>query len=253
MEKKQHACSTGHSFKYWVATLLILTGSLLLARNMGWIDHTVYSLLISWQMLLIVIGLFNLTHRHWFTGTLLIVVGGCFLAPMLDLPWFPVNMSQLLWPAVLIIIGVSFLGKSQCKSKHWNWNWDGKQKNGTGDFGHTNSQSSDGYVRVDNAFGSVRQVVLDEQFKGASIQTRFGGTIVDLRRTEIAEGETYIDIDCSFGGIELFIPSHWKVDMVCDVFMGGCEDKRLHHPNPDQTRVLVLRGHVSLSGVEIKS
>lgn len=244
MENKQHSCSMAQSGKYWVAAALIITGSLLFLRNVGWIDWYVYNLIISWQMLIIVIGLFNLKHRHWFTGTVLIAVGACFLAPKLGIPWFPVHMSQLIWPAVLIILGLTFLNKSQHKTN---------PRNQTEEFSRNDYQSADGYVRVDNAFGSVRQVVLDELFKGAFIQTRFGGTIVDLRRTEIAEGETYIDIDCSFGGIEIFIPSHWKVDMVCDVMMGGCEDKRMHHPNPDQNRVLVLRGHISLSGVEIKS
>lgn len=244
MEKNQPSQSTGHSAKYWAATLFILSGSLLLARNLGWIDHSIFSILVSWQMLLIVIGVYQLTIRHWVGGLTLMLVGVCFLAPKLYMPWISIDTWQLLWPAGLIIAGIACLGKFSCKST---------PKNRTDRFERNDYTSAEGYVRVDNLFGSTRQVVLDEVFKGATIHNRFGGTIIDLRRTTIPEGNTYIDIDSTFGGLELYVPSHWKIEMVCDVFMGGCEDKRSHHPNIDMTRTLVLRGDVSFSGVEVKS
>lgn len=43
-------------------------------------------------------------------------------------------------------------------------------------------------------------MVLDEVFKGATIRNTFGGTVLDLRRTNISEGETYIEVECNFGG-----------------------------------------------------
>lgn len=244
MEKKQHSCSSGSSFKYWAATILILSGSLLLGRNLGWVSYELFSIVISWQMLLIVIGIYQMSTRHWFGGLILSLIGLCFMAPMLNLSWLPINMSQLLWPAALIITGVACLGKFSCRSKH---------RKRREEFGKNEYTSTDGYVRVDNVFGSTHQVVLDEVFKGASIHNRFGGTVLDLRRTNIPEGDTFIDLDCTFGGIELYVPTHWKVDTVCDVFMGGCDDKRAHHPNIDMERKLILRGDISFSGVEIKS
>lgn len=79
-----------------------------------------------------------------------------------------------------------------------------------------------------------------------------GGTVLDLRRTNIEQGETYIDVECVFGGVEIYVPLDWRVDLQANVFLGGCEDKRVPGVNIDQSRSLVVIGNVSFGGVEIK-
>ena len=74
-----------------------------------------------------------------------------------------------------------------------------------------NYTSADGFLHSENAFSGVRQVILDEMLKGGSIQTRFGGSIIDMRRTDIPVGETPLDVDCKFGGIELYVPADWTI------------------------------------------
>ena len=101
-----------------------------------------------------------------------------------------------------------------------------------------NANSENGYLRSDNAFGSVRHVVLDELFKGASIRASFGGTVIDLRHTHLAPGETTIDIDCTCSGIELYIPSDWNVLPQCNAFAGGCEDKRWQGANINKEKYI---------------
>ena len=101
-------------------------------------------------------------------------------------------------------------------------------------------------------FSGVKQVVLDELFRGASIRNSFGGTELDLRRTDIPLGETYIDIECNFGGVEIYVPLDWKIELQANAFLGSCEDKRIPGINIDQSRVLVIRGNVSFGSIEIK-
>ena len=120
------------------------------------------------------------------------------------------------------------------------------------DFTTRQHHSGDGFVRSDNVFGGVKQVVLDEVFKGAEIRNSFGGTVLDLRRTNIEQGETYIDVECNFGGVEIYVPLDWRVDLQANAFLGGCEDKRVPGVNIDQSRRLVVIGNVSFGGVEIK-
>ena len=49
MEEKQKTLSaTGFSGKYLVASLFILSGILLFARNMGWITAELFSTIVSW-------------------------------------------------------------------------------------------------------------------------------------------------------------------------------------------------------------
>lgn len=52
MEEKQKTLSaTGFSGKYLVASLFILSGILLFARNMGWITAELFSTIVSWYSL----------------------------------------------------------------------------------------------------------------------------------------------------------------------------------------------------------
>lgn len=95
-------------------------------------------------------------------------------------------------------------------------------------------------------------VVLDELFKGAMIRTSFGGTTIDLRHTHIAPGETYIDLDCSWGGVEIYVPSDWTVVFKCNAFFGGCDDKRWQNGNVNKENILVIRGTLSFGGLEVK-
>ena len=100
----------------------------------------------------------------------------------------------------------------------------------------------------------MRQIVLDPVFKGARLKLTFAGTVLDLRKTTLAAEETYIDVESSFGGLELYLPEHWIViDKVTPVF-AGVEDKRFRPvTESDTTHKLIIRGSIQFSGIEIKS
>ena len=251
--------SVGFSGKLLIALLFILSGIMLFARNIGWITGEQFDLVVAWHSLFIILGLFSMFHRHFVGGVVLLLVGGYFLIG--NMSWLPANSQAMLWPFALIIIGVVFFlkpsGKKRCMKDHarrhrmWKEQMEGK-------MGHMNMQeqqqfeSEDGYLHAENVFGAARHVVLDELFKGANIRISFGGTVLDLRHTQIATGETYIDVDCSCGGLEIYVPSDWKVAMKCNAFFGGCEDKRWQNGNIDKERTLVIRGKLSFGGLEIK-
>ena len=61
MEEKQKTLSaTGFSGKYLVASLFILSGILLFARNMGWITAELFSTIVSWYSLFIILGIYSM-------------------------------------------------------------------------------------------------------------------------------------------------------------------------------------------------
>lgn len=246
MEKNQISASSRKSGKFLVAALFIAAGVLLLARNVGWISHPLFDILVSWQMLLIVLGIYMMVKRAFIRGLALFAIGAYFLSPHLG--WLPVNVNTILLPVVLVAIGLAFLLKPRHK-KQGPW---GDHRRGK-DFTSAGYNSADGILRSKNSFSGIRQVVLDEVFKGGIIQNTFGGTAVDLRRTTIPEGETYIDVECTFGGIEIYVPSEWKVIFRCNTCLGGCEDKRFGDGVIDQSRLLVIRGDITFGGIEIKS
>ena len=244
---KQKECSSprGMYGKILVAVLFIAAGGLLLARNMGWITGELYSTLVSWQMLLVVLGVYMMFRRAIIRGLILFAIGAYFLSPHVG--WLPVDINTILLPVILIFIGLAFIFKPRKKQRPWGGHCR------KAEFANTQYESADGVLRSENTFSGVRQVVLDEVFRGGTIQNTFGGTAIDLRRTTIPEGETYLDIECTVGGIEIYVPSSWKVVFHSNTCLGGCEDKRFGDAVIDQSRVLIIRGDITFGGVEIKS
>ena len=233
MEKKEFSSPARRYGKFFIAFIFITAGVLLLARNLGWITYALFDLLVSWQMLLILLGVYLMLRRQILRGLILVGIGAYLLSPHLG--WFPAGVHITLFPIILIVIGLAFLFRPK-RARH--------ERMRRGNFASSHSE---------NTFSGIRQVVLDEFFKGGTIQNSFGGTIIDLRRTTLPEGETFLDIDCTFGGIEIYVPSDWKVVFRCNTCLGGCQDKRFGGGVIDQNRILVIRGDLTFGGIEIKS
>ena len=227
MEKKS-ATPSGFTGRQLMATILIACGVLLLGRNLGIFPNRIFHIIVSWPMLLVVLGAYSFLRRQAFTGVVLFAIGLCFILPRLGwLPWGPANVSAVLWPVLLVCVGIAFFYRPQCRKRE-------RKIQSETDFTTRQHHSGDGFVRSDNVLGGVKQVVLD------------------LRRTNIEQGETYIDVECNFGGVEIYVPLDWRVDLQANAFLGGCEDKRVPGVNIDQSRRLVVIGNVSFGGVEIK-
>lgn len=226
---------------YLGAFLFIAAGILLICRNVGMIDSGLFNIIVSWPSLVILIGLFSIFRGHVTFGLIIGVVGFYFFAPLAGI----MEQEQLkaYWPVILIIIGIHLLlksGKRRCfRSAHRKF---------------INAESTEnGFVNSEVVFGEAERIVLDPVFRGARIKNSFGATTLDLRRTTLPEGETVIDIECDFGGIEIYVPSNWSVDNHVKAFLGDCGDKRYRSDACFTDRKLILKGQVSFGGIEIKS
>ncbi len=227
-----------------MASLFIVAGLLFLGRNLGFVDYNIFRIIISWQMLLIVLGLSSLYRHQTVGGGVLIGVGVFFLIPRIS--GLGYNWVATYWPVLFVLIGLMLLFKL--------WR-PGSFSNPSKRFGQgTSYNSADGFVTSNNAFGSVSQIVLDPVFKGATISNTFGSTVLDLRHTTLEAPETYIDIESSFGGIEIYVPHNWTVKSNLHHFFSGNDDKRYRISEiTDSAHKLIIRGNISFSGVEIKS
>lgn len=256
MEEKQKFPSHAGNGKVLTASLFIIAGILLFARNAGIITEGLFGLLVAWHSLFILTGIYTLVRKRYMAGSILLLIGVYLLGNSLMV--LPYNTQMMLWPLVLVLIGLFFLRPHRNKrwEKHKMYRARMVKKMMDKKMGiqeEQQCQMEGGFLNSDNSLGAVRQVVLDEIFKGANIRNYFGGSTIDLRHTHIAPGETYIDIDCNWGGIELYIPADWKVRIECNCFCGGCEDKRWRGAEPKQDAgVLVIRGNINFGGLEIK-
>ena len=201
--------------KNWgVPVLLILAGLVFLVKNTGLINHGIFQFIASWQMILIALGMIQLFQREYVRGVILMLIGGVLLLPRFGV----IGYSQLhmFWPVILIVIGIG--------------------------------------LRSNILFSGAKTVMLDPVFRGGDLRNVFGGIEIDLRRTRLEARETFVDIDCSFGGITLYVPDSWNVQLQVSSVFGSCEDERPHFsPDTDPEHTVVLRGSVLFSGVEIKS
>lgn len=231
-----------------VAALLIITGVLLFARHLGWITPELCGMLVAWHSLFIIVGFYALLRRHVMRGVVLLLIGAYLLLGRLSC--LPEDSQALIWPLALIAAGIAFFVKTRKRDRRRYGA--SRRERGPQEFEQPRGASEEGFLRSESTYNGVRHVVLDDIFRGAVIRNFFGGTIIDLRHTHLAPGETYIDVDCTCGGIQLFVPSDWKIINKCHAFLGGCDDKRWQNGSINRQSTLIIRGKITVGGLEIK-
>ena len=76
-QKSKFSSATVFSGKLLIASLFILSGILLFARNMGWITAELFNIIVSWHSLLIILGIYSMIRRHFVGG---IIIGRCLFS-----------------------------------------------------------------------------------------------------------------------------------------------------------------------------
>lgn len=240
--------------KFITALTLVVAGIVILAHNLGAVSDYVFRIIISWQMLLIVLGIAALLKHNLFGSCALLGGGLYFLLPHIagvDTAWL-----ANYWPVFLILFGLAIFFRRR-KNPWPKWPYHRRHHhhrysppNGGG---KRTEHSIDGFVTVDVSFGNSRHIVLDPVFRGADLDISFGSITLDLRRTSLEAPETYIDVDCTFSGLEIFVPPHWCLFAEMDNTFGSCEDKRYTSHEIDTEHKLIVRGDISFGTMEIKN
>jgi predicted membrane protein len=263
--------------------IFILLGGLLIAGNVGLVPHDFKKIIISWQMLLIVIGIVSIAKRQTFHfhGLSLVCVGIFFIIPKVA-QVFPAvfsgidaaNFVAIYWPALLIAGGIIMVLRIFIPGTH-NQRWHSHQRYkychtrfrerrerfGNGKNGWNNDENSEneeknswnGDFSKSCIFGNGRYIVVDTEFKGGSLQAVFGGIELDLRKAYLPEGETVLNIEAIFGGVELFVPDSWLLEVKIESVLGGVDDSRRVSAVTDTSRKLIIKGSAVFGGVEIRN
>ena len=190
-----------------------------------------------WTLFIIIpcfIGLFKNNRR---TGNIIgLIIGVALLLVCqgilrFDLVW------KLLFPGILIIIGISFIfrdaigGKISKEIKELN-----KNRNETNEYCATFSEQN---VKFD-----------DEKLTGADLTAVFGGVKCDIRKA-IIEGDQVINATSIFGGIEIYVPENVKVKIKSTPIFGGVSDKASYSKN-EQSNIIYINATCIFGGVEVK-
>ena len=224
-----------------VLGLVIMSlGVLWTLDNLGLVESE--PILRWWPTVLVAIGLGQLTGwtgcRRPVSGALFVIFGGWMLAHNLDL----VQTSVWeLWPLALVAIGVGMLVRSSSRF--------------SGPGGREGSGGREDVSSRLSAFAfmsGVDRKVASPEWTGGDATAVMGGVKLDLRGARPAPQGAVLDVTVCWGGIELYVPDHWRVVNEATVLMGGLED-RTKTPPPDTKDTLIVRGLVCMGGIEVRN
>ena len=104
--------------------------------------------------------------------------------------------------------------------------------------------------QINASFGKQGYEFAGHRFEGAKVQTSFGFVGIDLRNADILDGAV-IDIDCSFGGMEIRVSDDILVKQSIEASFAGVDYKEHQHIS-ETAKTIYVKGHCSFGGIEIK-
>jgi hypothetical protein len=258
--RSQGARGPGHAM---AGVILLVIGVVFLLVNLGLFP--VENIGRYWPVILIAVGASKVLGYGRFGsgmhssvwGGALMVMGGLLLAQ--NLGYVRGNVWQVIWPVMLIFLGISFL----FRRTHWHGSI---PPGGPGDGGGWSSNPSanpsnrgPGGMNVLNettVFGGINRRIDSQEFEGGYLSAVFGGIELDLRKANTKKDEIVIEANAVFGGIELTVPEHWRVSVKGSGVFGGYDDQT--HPSPaaaaDEKRPhLIMTGSAVFGGVSVKN
>lgn len=227
-----------------VGVMLVFVGGVILGERIGIIPWWIYDIIISWQMLLVGIGMISIVHKkQLIPGVIFIIVGGVFITPKIFDLAFEIRHVGL--PAILITVRLIFIFNNRKTCKHKKWEKGFKNR----------VDISDEYVNESYVFGGGNLVVNSDNFKGGKISAIFGGGKLDLSNSILSfEGVNILEVEFIFGGMEIIVPSDWNVVIETNSIFGGFSQKKngITNYNVDYTKELRIKGTAIFGGGEIK-
>ena len=220
-----------------IGILILAFGVVTLLHGLGYTTVGFWELIGTyWPLVLIALGTGFLAERTGaggkVAGAFLFLLGLGFLGN--NLGWFSVNIGGLIWPSILIIIGVSLLL--------------GFQNGGRSNMAIMSSVERNGVWEV----------------KNGGYLALMGGIEIDLRQALIPEGTIRINASAFMGGINIIVPPELAVDCEGTALLGGVEFFKkncggiissLHHSQGDVkgSRVVRISCFTVMGGITVKS
>jgi hypothetical protein len=84
---------------------------------------------------------------------------------------------------------------------------------------------------------------------GGRVTSIFGGTSLDLRRTQLPDGGAEITVLTLFGGTDITVPDDWAVEVKCRSVAAGVRVST--EALADTRRALVIKGVTALGGLSV--
>lgn len=188
-----------------------------------------------WTLFIIVpcfIGLFKDDDKS--SNLIGLIIGLCLLLGCQDIIEFAI-IWKLMIPAILVMIGLSFIFKDTLNSKV------------NKEIKKLNKNETKEYCAC---FSGQKIDFIKEEFTGCSLSAVFGGIECDLKKSIIKE-DTVINASSIFGGITIYVPEDINVKISSTSIFGGVSDKR-KNKTTDAKDTIYINATSMFGGVEIK-
>lgn len=142
---------------------------------------------------------------------------------------------KLLFPMVLVLIGLSFIFKNS---------FSGKVKK---EIKKLNKSNQKEYCAC---FSGQTIDFSNEKFDGAEANAVFGGIKLDLKNA-IIDNDVVINASSIFGGITIYVSENVNVKITSNSVFGGVSDERKNKTNENE-RTIYINATAMFGGIEIK-
>lgn len=216
----------------FIGLIIILIGIIFFLDTPLDIIDSDYIFSTYWPVLLIVLGLISLIDRSTrnIFGFILLFVGLFYQVKLLN--WFfeGIDIWNIIFPLIIIIVGLWFLFPKQRQS-----------------------------LSIDKLnqavfFSGADIINTSTDFQGGELSAVFGGIDADLRNTVIKTNEQIvIDAFTAFGGITIKVPENWRVEIHGLPILGGWSNKRdIKMESTDVKQIVTIKCLIICGGIEIK-
>lgn len=188
-----------------------------------------------WTLFIIVpcfIGLFKDEDKS--SNLIGLVIGICLLLGCIDIIEFTL-IWKLMVPAILVMIGLSFIFKDTLNSKIKK------------EIKKLNKTEQKEYC---SCFSGQTIDFNNEEFKGCTISAIFGGVKCDLKNA-IIKNDVVINATSIFGGITIYVPENVNVKISATSIFGGVSDERKNKTKNNEYTIYINTTSM-FGGIEIK-
>ncbi len=218
---------------FW-GLVIVLVGVLFLIQTLGLVNNFDF-----WKYLpalLILLGLYQLVanqFRAWVGPVIFILLGSfLLLAALGTISWS--TFGNLIWPTILILVGLSLVFKRSDAGKH------------------EYSLNEANQFNLFAIFSGQKQKIASLDFSNGEFTAIFGSCEIDLTHAEITSPPARIQATALFGGGEVWVPATWAVRNEVVALFGGVDTKRGHTPPTKTVPDLIITGTALFGGITIK-
>jgi predicted membrane protein len=241
MRRRAARRDQGEHGMIWGAVICVI-GIVFLLDRLGYIfvDH----LWRFWPLIPMGIGAAHMAergNRAW--GAIVLLVGTLFLLDSLHIMRF--NWDQL-WPLAIIVVGGLMI-----------WNSLESQRRRRSSATATSTADSASTMNAHAVFGGIERRITIQDFKFGRVSAVFGGVELDFHEAEMEGDTAELEVNAIFGGAEIRVPEHWRVEAQNQTIFGGFSDstrfnKTAGGDNPAR-KTLIISGSTMFGGIEIKT